>query len=78
MKTTTMLEVMAEVGVLARHHADVYDKTGPVEALRCLRDHVGAARSKAEHDRREHLMQAAAWALLALHAHDVESAKAGA
>jgi hypothetical protein len=78
MRTTTLLEVMAEVGALARHHADVYDKTGPTEALRVLRDHVNAARGKAEHDRREHLTQAAAWAILALHAHDAEAAKAGA
>lgn len=75
MKTTTLLEVMADVGALARHHADVHDKTGEVEALRCLRDHVDCARGKAAHDRREHLLQAAAWAILALHAHDAEAAQ---
>ncbi len=73
MRTTTMLEVMAEVGVLARdletngdagaHHVEVAST------------HVEIARHAAGDGRRVALKAAAARAILALHAHDAEAAK---
>jgi hypothetical protein len=76
MRTTTMLEVMAEVGALARGESKTArDADACMLRLRELADEAwyGATDS-----RREALRSAAVFAILALHAHDAEAVKAGA
>lgn len=76
MKTTTLLEVMAEVSRLveSRRAIVTMDPGDLVEAVMMA---AKAARNESGSERGASLKSAAAWAILALHAHDAEAAKAG-
>lgn len=75
MRDTTLLEVMAEVGETTRRLDGCNDSTeARVVTLDCF---VSEARSLRGDKRRNALRLAAAMAVLALHAHDAEAAKAG-
>lgn len=74
MKTTTLLEVMADVA----HMAAGLDVDGqPAGSLAAsLASHAETAAERRGSDRRLALKYAAALAILALHAHDAEAAQA--
>lgn len=79
MKTSTLLEVMAEA---SRATSDVsackgVDRMSTDEMIRVSVQNIEAADIGHAEDRREHLIGAIAWGILALHAHDAEAAKEG-
>lgn len=74
MKTTTLLEVMAEVGKLAREIGPTMPDIGLPGQMATLGGYLAAARSRTGADRRVVLLLAAATSILLLHAHDVEAA----
>jgi hypothetical protein len=76
MKTTTLLEVMVEV----QKRADEMQRTpfrseGSTALVGCAIMDGGAALRRCGDTRRDSLTLMAAWAILALHAHDVEAAQ---
>lgn len=74
MKTSTLLEVMAEVGATAREvEADGADLTDNVEALYAHAQRAWSSALNTEEFRAQ-LKGAAARAIVALHAHDAEAA----
>ena len=74
MKISTLLDVMAEVGALVPRFASRNeDADTRLSALVAL---VEAARTRRGWMQRAAIKMAAAYAILALHAHDVESSKA--
>lgn len=79
MSSTTRLEVMAEVGRLADTRREMWPAcSGAAEKASDIAEmHARASREHRGDERRASLLHAAAWALLALEAHDAE-AKAGA
>lgn len=78
MSTTTRLGVMAEVGRLADQLGAEFQNVGSDADLANAVAHAQAcaASKQMSHRRRECLMRAAAWALLALEAHDTEASAA--
>lgn len=77
MKTKTLLEVMAEVGRQSDRLREKYvTSSSDDEVSRNMAEaHVRVAATKSGAARRDALLQAAAWAILALHAHDAEVAQ---
>jgi hypothetical protein len=78
-KVGTLLEVMAEV---ARASSEVYackgtDRMSAEEMVKVSVQNIEFADIGHPEERREHLVGAIAWAILALCAHDAEAAKAG-
>jgi hypothetical protein len=75
MKTTTLLEVMAEVGIAAEENKDLL--SGAEDLMDMVRLYVSEADARRGAQRRSAMSRIAAYAILALHAHDAEAAKAG-
>lgn len=76
MSTATRLEVMAEVGRLADTRREMWPKASRAveKAIDIAEGHAMASREHRGDQRRESLIHAAAWALLALEAHDADAA----
>lgn len=75
MRETTLLEVMAEVGIAAEENQDLL--SGTDELMGMVRLYVSEADARSGAQRRSAINRIAAFAILALHAHDAEAAKAG-